>query len=239
MVTLKYQCLNCNEEFDFEVGNARFTSRHRLREEIKPYCPKCINKKLKIISSPEFDRLYVEFNNKYTKRSTIQSYKPGKMIAYNKIFGSLKKITYSFNGKNYEVVDSYCVNPFCECTDVFLNFYEITDPVIGNRKYPLFAFLVDYSTGIIRETLDVSESRAYEIYTGFNENLFKNRHEELKSETRPLILKKFKNKFVPTRKLGRNELCHCGSGKKYKKCCLVNDINKFGGRVRVKDEIIT
>ena len=24
-------------------------------------------------------------------------------------------------------------------------------------------------------------------------------------------------------KLARNELCHCGSGKKYKKCCLESD----------------
>ena len=23
--------------------------------------------------------------------------------------------------------------------------------------------------------------------------------------------------------IGRNDLCHCGSGKKYKKCCLQND----------------
>ena len=25
---------------------------------------------------------------------------------------------------------------------------------------------------------------------------------------------------VPTFKIGRNQLCPCGSGKKYKKCCL-------------------
>ncbi|MCC5890622.1 MAG: SEC-C domain-containing protein [Alkalibacterium sp.] len=25
------------------------------------------------------------------------------------------------------------------------------------------------------------------------------------------------------KKLGRNDPCHCGSGKKYKKCCLVKD----------------
>ena len=24
--------------------------------------------------------------------------------------------------------------------------------------------------------------------------------------------------------IGRNDPCHCGSGKKYKKCCLLNDI---------------
>lgn len=29
--------------------------------------------------------------------------------------------------------------------------------------------------------------------------------------------------YRPIPKLGRNELCHCGSGKKYKKCCLQDD----------------
>jgi len=27
-------------------------------------------------------------------------------------------------------------------------------------------------------------------------------------------------RFTPTKKVGRNEPCPCGSGKKYKKCCL-------------------
>jgi hypothetical protein len=27
----------------------------------------------------------------------------------------------------------------------------------------------------------------------------------------------------PTKSLGRNEPCHCGSGRKYKQCCLVKD----------------
>lgn len=29
--------------------------------------------------------------------------------------------------------------------------------------------------------------------------------------------------FRTTPKIGRNELCHCGSGKKYKKCCERKD----------------
>jgi len=28
------------------------------------------------------------------------------------------------------------------------------------------------------------------------------------------------SRFTPTKKVGRNESCPCGSGKKYKKCCL-------------------
>ena len=37
-----------------------------------------------------------------------------------------------------------------------------------------------------------------------------------------------KNRFTYERgdkKIGRNELCPCGSGKKYKKCCLIKHSN--------------
>lgn len=36
-----------------------------------------------------------------------------------------------------------------------------------------------------------------------------------------------------TRKLGRNEPCHCGSGTKYKKCCLDKDLNETGSSRKV------
>lgn len=38
------------------------------------------------------------------------------------------------------------------------------------------------------------------------------------------IGKEVEIKDLPIKKLGRNEPCHCGSGKKYKKCCLEKDI---------------
>ncbi|MBU1199226.1 MAG: SEC-C domain-containing protein [Nanoarchaeota archaeon] len=37
------------------------------------------------------------------------------------------------------------------------------------------------------------------------------------------------------RKLGRNEPCHCGSGKKYKKCCFDKDIKETGKFMKVDD----
>ncbi len=48
------------------------------------------------------------------------------------------------------------------------------------------------------------------------------------------ILKSIANYFSPEEevnyitKLGRNEACWCGSGKKYKKCHLAEDEKKFG-----------
>jgi len=48
-------------------------------------------------------------------------------------------------------------------------------------------------------------------------------------KTAPLVAKKMKNnvvKFVPrSAAVGRNDPCPCGSGKKYKKCCLNKDLN--------------
>ena len=38
---------------------------------------------------------------------------------------------------------------------------------------------------------------------------------------------------VKMRKLGRNEPCYCGSGKKYKKCCLPKDMKEFGRQRKV------
>lgn len=37
------------------------------------------------------------------------------------------------------------------------------------------------------------------------------------------------------KKLGRNESCHCGSGIKYKKCCLNEDIEKKGKPMKVDE----
>ncbi len=42
----------------------------------------------------------------------------------------------------------------------------------------------------------------------------------------------------PIPKLGRNDPCHCGSGKKYKKCCydkdqaLLRDASQYAGTTR-------
>lgn len=42
---------------------------------------------------------------------------------------------------------------------------------------------------------------------------------ELQGESRLKVIKKIKD-YIKMTKVGRNDVCHCGSGKKYKKCCL-------------------
>lgn len=39
-------------------------------------------------------------------------------------------------------------------------------------------------------------------------------------------------------KIGRNELCKCNSGKKYKKCCELNKVNKYvTGQITISDKL--
>jgi uncharacterized protein YecA (UPF0149 family) len=49
---------------------------------------------------------------------------------------------------------------------------------------------------------------------------------EILTEDQRKSIKKDYNKsktIVKEKKIGRNEPCPCGSGKKYKRCCLKND----------------
>ena len=67
---------------------------------------------------------------------------------------------------------------------------------------------------------------------------FGKRHDKLKKEVKEDIKRKIEEKGISLekpeqRKLGRNEPCHCGSGKKYKKCCLDKDIKQYGKAMKV------
>ncbi len=62
--------------------------------------------------------------------------------------------------------------------------------------------------GLLRRCLDNVEGFAADIHSFFSAR----RKAELEAATKPAI----------SQKIGRNEACPCGSGKKYKKCCGFN-----------------
>ncbi len=70
-------------------------------------------------------------------------------------------------------------------------------------------------------------AKAYMVeYDKYRKQLQK-RHESamaMQKEAKKIV----ENKTVKNNKeiIGRNKPCHCGSGKKYKKCCLDKDLNK-------------
>lgn len=134
---------------------------------------------------------------------------------------------------------SVCENPDCSCKSAGLHFFEEVHK-LGIRK-PEFSFVYDYITGIYRDPTGISDVQVENVINIIPEsmnNKLKKRHDKLKKEVKKDIQRKIKEEgFVPSesgkRKLGRNELCHCGSGRKYKKCCLDKDIEKFGKAIKM------
>lgn len=123
--------------------------------------------------------------------------------------------------------------PDCNCTEVALNFFEKVHRIRITKQD--FSFLYDYINKTIREPIGIEEKDVIGIFTDELNKKFKEKHKELKEEIYPYIEEKIKDykKDYPKRKLGRNEPCHCGSGKKYKKCCLLKDIEKYRKAIKI------
>lgn len=127
---------------------------------------------------------------------------------FNKIF-EVKDYTKVLNFdsciKYFLENDKYSANLIRMVADKHKNFMEIVNAVLG-KNYTLEELLKKYkrryvSNKIISSTTVLYRSNAFSNTLGIIED----------NENKP--------QFDTTKKIGRNDPCPCGSGKKYKKCC--------------------
>lgn len=168
------------------------------------------------------------FSIKENLQEFADSIQLGELIFYAEVFGTEKLFKMRSGDHKYIVFDSYCVVPDCDCTETRLSFTKETEKSSTDED---FSFTFDYKNGKVKDRFNISSQALKEIPNEFTNEMGKileERHKELKEKLEPYIINKienFKKKSVfRNRKVGRNEPCPCGSGKKYKKCCL--DKNK-------------
>ena len=130
---------------------------------------------------------------------------------------------------NWIVEDLYCVVPGCQCHEVLLVFIPEYDAHPKNKRFPTFFY--DYRARKIGKiihgmpagfgTLEELVAKLRDLRPAF-ELKIENRHLSL----RVLYMRRLME--LPQRddqdveiaqKVGRNDPCPCGSGKKYKRCC--------------------
>ena len=236
-----------NHSINFFIGLEKVNLRD---ENFSNEEKEIISSFIEFIKSPKNDIYGLDFfKNYYTKvkaqakikNEALDSFEPGELMPYLSIFGEEDNIKVNIGNKDYEIIDQYCVMPNCLCSDAVLNFFEEVYHV--NRiKKPYFSLRYDYIKQTIEDTIGIEEAEL----NNFREELlwildnklskkFKIRHKKLKKEVLPYIEEKIKDykEEDHKRKLGRNELCHCGSGKKYKKCCLFKDIEEYGAAIKI------
>lgn len=157
----------------------------------------------------------------YVSRELANEIVAGRVISYQEIYGpkDSEKFVFDYSDDRYLVVDQYCMNPKCLCNEVVLIFIKI-DPKKDVQE-PSFAIRLNVNNHKYEVDENKSDEMASVIRYAFENRpilkLLKSRYHEMKTAGREII-----NKYgqkEPAVKVGRNEPCPCGSGKKYKRCC--------------------
>lgn len=170
------------------------------------------------------------------------------MQSYNDILPFAETMQVMVDGVEYVVLDQHCVRPGCGCTDVYLNLLPIEEkdgPLdsagvvsvnydaktwepVENEPLPCdvvaFKRLMESTIPGIYGKLRARHKRLRAIYA----------HCRKRAQTAMV-------QSIPQEPVGRNDPCPCGSGKKFKKCCMgkgVQDADARGAGTRVESTIV-
>ncbi len=154
----------------------------------------------------------------------------GELVYYNEILPYEDKFFIEVSNGLIIIEDAYCLRNGCRCNRSLLAFHSFQDgKQISSEEHIIE---LDYKK---RQNLTIHEGKGFtqsakeifELLKTKHPNLFKRmeqRHKELaklyaqyrkKHPLHPVVATATKGAEV-----GRNDPCPCGSGKKYKKCCL-------------------
>jgi len=175
------------------------------------------------------ERVTAQRDRDTSARRALASSEPGKMIAFEDLFPFDWDLLIAHDGEHYWGVDQYCSNPSCDCSELVVTLHRVRDkdssaPTIGRATLDLSAEA---------PTIRVTSSLALEVFKKF----WAEHEVELRpraSEARRAILRyglaratsatraahRGASSSPTTSRTSRNAPCHCGSGKKFKRCCL-------------------
>ena len=151
----------------------------------------------------------------------------GLMVGWNEVFPDDPDLIFDSAGKRYWIRDLYCINPKCSCMDAILSFTEIGNKKkykeLGSMAFDLKAFRINDIQAVGTSSDELMRLwKVFQKESRVKKNL-RSRQKEMKGVGKEIAALSFKNKPATLRassKVGRNDPCPCGSGKKYKKCCL-------------------
>lgn len=142
---------------------------------------------------------------------------------------------------SYELVDLYCQVPNCDCQKVSVIAISASGEILATlaygwetiKYYKKWGLDSDTAKQLIHVMVDpmAMQSQYSNQFLGIFRMLLKNQPGFLERfQSRYALFKKSitqnyakKNNVIPFTKIaqpGRNDICSCGSGKKYKYCCI-------------------
>lgn len=149
----------------------------------------------------------------------------GLMYFFHSVFPYAEKIVQILDNRAYLLCDQYCLNPECSCTLVTIQMVEVSKEMKLGAEAGSFS--IDYlkNEWISKDnSLKVPLARIKADALSSNPDfcrIFQKRHLWLHhtySICKRQMLKQDDTDHLKS--VGRNDPCPCGSGKKYKKCCM-------------------
>ena len=125
-----------------------------------------------------------------------------------------KYMTKNFFSKEPEIAEMLCQNIRWECVEgsdmqLIFDLFNLFEVNFKDEKQvnEVLGLVMDLSNNV--RLWENNGHTPHEIFEKFD-----------KPNMKPLPAKPFEFNVSAVKKIGRNDLCPCGSGKKYKKCCL-------------------
>ena len=146
-----------------------------------------------------------------TKTTRIPGWKRGQQLAWDATCTGVRQDLYALDEGLYDALDFYCPIPECKCDEVNLHFEPASAP-----SEPSLGYVNVQLSGVVKLIpVENSDPRPERLWTAFRQ-----RHPRYleRFAHRDTVMKTIGARLMAP-KVGRNDLCPCGSGKKYKKCC--------------------
>ncbi|MCF8721365.1 YecA family protein [Nitrospina gracilis] len=153
-------------------------------------------------------------------------FEPGQYVNYMELFPrSSKLLDFSYKDQKHFAEDSYELDPRNDNKSVRMTFFKFEEGQ-QDKVPPLFTYTY-YFNETLREEEDAKlEPKNAALLLGFHQfipnlhEILKDRYKEAKKIGEELMKTTPDIKFQ-SHKPQRNDLCPCGSGKKFKKCCAL------------------
>lgn len=168
----------------------------------------------------------IDFEKTFTKFPTSKIEDDGVLVPYNGVLPFGAKLVLGDDKDGILMDEQYCLRRGCGCTSVTICFIPVKNGVLPPEYPP--TIVMNYKTRVIDEIDKASGTKeaVLETWGRFQEKyptllkMFSKRHKDLNR-----LYENFResqasqSRQVSSSKIGRNDPCPCGSGKKYKKCC--------------------
>jgi hypothetical protein len=152
-------------------------------------------------------------------------FEPGNYYNYFELFPRNKEmLDFNFNNDQYFAEDSYDIDPRNDNRSVQLAFYKLQ--LDNSNQPPIFSSTYFLEEGLREEEDDKLEASNRDMLIAINQSIpdFNDRLKRRYKETKKIgkdLLKNTPGVKVLEGKIKPNDVCPCGSGKKYKKCCAL------------------